>query len=136
MGCNFPGISTKSLKFRLNILVIHLHTYPPTYLSTCLSVYLSIYLSVSLCLPLRPSVRLCMYTSICLFIHPFTHLPTYQPTYLPTYLSVALQSFVGPWPLCSFLIFYTDDRTPWTEDQSVARPLPTHRATQTQNKRT
>jgi hypothetical protein len=33
-----------------------------------------------------------------------------------------------------FLIFYTVDRTPWTGDQSVAMPLPTHRTAQTQNK--
>jgi hypothetical protein len=31
---------------------------------------------------------------------------------------------------------YTDYRTPWMSDQPVARPLPTHRTTQTQNKRT
>jgi hypothetical protein len=37
---------------------------------------------------------------------------------------------------CSFLIFYTVGRTPWTEDKPVARPLPTHRTTETQNKRT
>jgi hypothetical protein len=36
----------------------------------------------------------------------------------------------------SFLIFYTVGRTPWTGDQPVARPLPAHRTTQTQNKRT
>jgi hypothetical protein len=36
----------------------------------------------------------------------------------------------------SFLILYTVDRTPWIGDQLVTRPLPTHRATQTQNKRT
>jgi hypothetical protein len=36
----------------------------------------------------------------------------------------------------SFLILYTVYRSPWTGDQSVARPLPTHRTTQTQNKRT
>jgi hypothetical protein len=35
----------------------------------------------------------------------------------------------------SFFIPYTVGRTPWTRDQSVARPLPTHRTTQTQNKR-
>jgi hypothetical protein len=35
----------------------------------------------------------------------------------------------------SFLIFYTVGRTPWTEDQPVASPLPTNRATRTQNKR-
>jgi hypothetical protein len=36
----------------------------------------------------------------------------------------------------SFLTFYRDDRTPWTGDQPVARPLPTHRTTQKQNKPT
>jgi hypothetical protein len=36
----------------------------------------------------------------------------------------------------SFLILYTVGTTPWTEDQPVARPLPTQRTTQTQNKRT
>jgi hypothetical protein len=36
----------------------------------------------------------------------------------------------------SFLILYTVGRTPWTGDQPVARPLPTHRPTQIQNKRT
>jgi hypothetical protein len=35
--------------------------------------------------------------------------------------------FLGPWPLFSFLIFYTIGMTPWTGDQPVARPLPTHR---------
>jgi hypothetical protein len=30
----------------------------------------------------------------------------------------------------SFFIFYTVGRTPWTGDQPVARPLPTHRTTQ------
>jgi hypothetical protein len=34
-----------------------------------------------------------------------------------------------------FLILYTVGRTPWTGDQTVARPRPTHR-TRTQNKRT
>jgi hypothetical protein len=29
----------------------------------------------------------------------------------------------------------TVDRTPWTGDQPVARPLPTHRTTRPQNKR-
>jgi hypothetical protein len=43
---------------------------------------------------------------------------------------MALTALVGPWPP-----FYTDGRTPWTVDQPVARPFPTHRTTQTQNKR-
>jgi hypothetical protein len=45
---------------------------------------------------------------------------------------MALQPLVGPWPLD----LYAVGRTPWTGDQPVARPLPTHRTTQTQNKRT
>jgi hypothetical protein len=34
----------------------------------------------------------------------------------------------------SFMIIFTDGRTPWTSDPLVARPLPKHRTTQTQNK--
>jgi hypothetical protein len=45
--------------------------------------------------------------------------------------SMALQPFVGPRPLFSFLILHTVGRTPWTGDQNVARPLPTHTTTQT-----
>jgi hypothetical protein len=41
-------------------------------------------------------------------------------------LSVAIQPYVGPWPLFSSLIFYTVSRTPWTVDQPVARSLPAH----------
>jgi hypothetical protein len=36
----------------------------------------------------------------------------------------------------SFFIFYMVGRTLWTGDQPVARPLPTHRTAQTQNKGT
>jgi hypothetical protein len=50
---------------------------------------------------------------------------------------MALEPFIEPWPLLQFRnLFYTGCRTPWTGNQSVARPLPTHRTTQTQNKRT
>jgi hypothetical protein len=49
--------------------------------------------------------------------------------------SIALQPFVGSWHLIQFCnLFYTVGRTPWTGDQPVARPLPTYRTTQTQNK--
>jgi hypothetical protein len=59
------------------------------------------------------------------FIHSFIH------------SSMALQPFVGPWPALQFRnLFYTDGRTPWTSAQPVARPLPTHKTTQTHNKRT
>jgi hypothetical protein len=50
-----------------------------------------------------------------------------QPDFLSNHLSMVLQLFVGP---------YTVGRHPWTGDQPVARALPTHRTTQTQNKRT
>jgi hypothetical protein len=36
----------------------------------------------------------------------------------------------------SFFILFTIGRTPWTGDQPVAKPPPTHRTTQTRNKRT
>jgi hypothetical protein len=47
---------------------------------------------------------------------------------------MALLSFVRPWPLFQFLDFYSVGLIPWTGDQPVARPLLTHRTTQTQNK--
>jgi hypothetical protein len=52
------------------------------------------------------------------------------------YIYLWLYSPCGPWPLFQFLTLYTAGRTTWTVDQLVARPLPTHRTTQTQNKRT
>jgi hypothetical protein len=45
-----------------------------------------------------------------------------------------LYSPCGPWPLFQFHNLYTVGRTPWTGDQPVTGPLPTHRTTQTQNK--
>jgi hypothetical protein len=51
--------------------------------------------------------------------------------------SMALQPFLGLWPLLQLRnLFYTDDRTPWTSYQPVAKSLPTHRTRQTQSKRT
>jgi hypothetical protein len=52
------------------------------------------------------------------------------------YLSLWLYSPLDFDRFFSFLIVYTVGRTPWTGDQPDARPLPTHRITQTQNKRT
>jgi hypothetical protein len=43
---------------------------------------------------------------------------------------MALQPFVGPWPLFSFLILYTVGRTPLSGDQPVVGPLPIHKTTQ------
>jgi hypothetical protein len=47
-----------------------------------------------------------------------------------------LYSPCGPWPLFQFFNLYTVGRTPCKGNQPVARPLSTHRKTQTQNKRT
>jgi hypothetical protein len=47
-----------------------------------------------------------------------------------------LYSPCGSWPLSQYLNLHTVGRTPWTGDRTVTRPLPTHRTTQTQNKRT
>jgi hypothetical protein len=50
------------------------------------------------------------------------------------FFSLALQP---PWALASAFQFhdhFTDGRTPRTSDQLIARPLPKHRKTQTQNK--
>jgi hypothetical protein len=40
--------------------------------------------------------------------------------------------FVGPGRFFSFLAVYTVGVAPWTGDDPVARPLPTHRSTQTE----
>jgi hypothetical protein len=56
----------------------------------------------------------------------------YQFVVLTVYGSTA---FVDLGRFFSFLIRYSVGRNPWTGDQPVARPLPTHRTTQTQNKR-
>jgi hypothetical protein len=53
--------------------------------------------------------------------------------YLSIYGSTAL---VDLGHFFSFLILSNVGRSPWTGHQPVARPLPTHRTTQTQNKRT
>jgi hypothetical protein len=43
---------------------------------------------------------------------------------------------LGPCLCFQFHDHFTDGRTPWTSDQLIARPLPKHRTTQTQNKHT
>jgi hypothetical protein len=57
---------------------------------------------------------------------------------VPDILSVWLYSPSDLSRFFSFLFLYTAGRvgrTTWKADQSIARPLPTHRATQTQNRR-
>jgi hypothetical protein len=80
-------------------------------------------------------LRLCQCTSLCKKKCTAVTIP-YQVQM--EYLSFSLYVSIAPWKLAvfSFLIVYIDGRAPWTGDQLVARPLPTHRTTQTQNKRT
>jgi hypothetical protein len=52
----------------------------------------------------------------------------FYPIYLSIYLSMALQSLWTLAPLFQFLNLYTVGRTPWTGDQPIARPLPTHKS--------
>jgi hypothetical protein len=63
-------------------------------------------------------------------IHKF-----YDSTYSKKEFRINLFFFFS-FSLFSFLILYTVGRTPYMGDQPVARPLPTHRTTQTQNRRT
>jgi hypothetical protein len=62
--------------------------------------------------------------------------PPFLVSYIPlrTFFSLAIQS---PWALASDFQFndhFPDGRTHWTSDQLVAKPLPKHRITRTQNK--
>jgi hypothetical protein len=78
---------------------------------------------------------LALYPWRCRWHVPQKHMLTMNGLFIHS--SVVLQPFVGPWPVfqcCN--LFYTDCTTHWTSDQPVARPLPTHRTTQTRNKRT
>jgi hypothetical protein len=60
-------------------------------------------------------------------------LSIYLSMYLSTYLY--LYSFLFDLGrFFNFLIFFRVGTTRWTGDQPVARPLPTYRTTQTQNK--
>jgi hypothetical protein len=47
--------------------------------------------------------------------------------YLSIYIYIWLYSPCGPWTLFQLPDLYTVVRTPWTEDQPVASPLPTQR---------
>jgi hypothetical protein len=63
-----------------------------------------------------------------------TSVPVYQTKRLHTFFHWLYRP-LGPWPLIfRFHDHSTDGRTPWTSDELVARPLPKHRTTQTQNK--
>jgi hypothetical protein len=63
----------------------------------------------------------------------FSLLPSLLPSlslFLWLYSPLDLGRFVH------FLILYAVSRTPWMGDQPIAKPLPSHRTTQTHNKST
>jgi hypothetical protein len=62
-------------------------------------------------------------------ITAYEFITTKKPIIIIIIIIMALQPFVGPWPIFQLL-------DPWRGDQPVARPLPKHRTTQTQTKRT
>jgi hypothetical protein len=86
------------------VVDVQIHILLTSALAICLSV----------CLSINQSINLSIYLFVC--------------------LSIALQSFCWTLDSCSGSQSYTVSRTPWTEDQPVARPLPTHRITKTRNK--
>jgi hypothetical protein len=55
-------------------------------------------------------------------------------TEITFFLRCLFQPTEGLGPLFSSVIIFTRGETPWASDQPVARPLPKHRTTQTQNK--
>jgi hypothetical protein len=88
---------------------------------------------------LKPITTLLLCRKACYVL--FTKLNMWVTNY-DICLSVCLwlYSTSEPWPLFQFRNLYTVGRTLWTGDQPTTRPLhthtPTHRTTQTQNKRT
>jgi hypothetical protein len=80
------------------------------------------------------SVSCCHFFIPCSFFAQFPRISIERALLFFFSLSLALQP---PWALASdfqFHDYFTDGRTPWTSDQLVARPLPKHRTTETQNK--
>jgi hypothetical protein len=73
-------------------------------------------------------------------VHPKSDLPAavYRSIYVHSLLISIYIRVYGPLSdlgrFFGFLILYIVGRTPWTGDQSVTRPLPIHRTTQTHNK--
>jgi hypothetical protein len=76
-------------------------------------------------------------SEIIVRIHPVIYNSSVNALLLLLLLLLLLYGlFWGLGRLFRFFILYTVGRTHLTRDQPVARPLPTHRTTQTQNKRT
>jgi hypothetical protein len=109
-------------------------------LSTTRAIYLSIYISIYFYLSLNLSIYLSIYLHISIYpsiyLSTYIYLSIYLSIYISIYLSIYGSTALADLGRFQFLNLYTVGRTPWTGDQPVARALPTHRTTQTQNKRT
>jgi hypothetical protein len=91
-----------------SLRAVRLHTVHPSYLSMSFKIYIC-----------------SVYEQVVAISHLLT-----------SSLSGSTALLLGLGLSFSLLIYYTVGRTPWTGDQPVARPLPTHRTTQTKNKST
>jgi hypothetical protein len=67
-------------------------------------------------------------------MHPSIH-PSIRPSIHPSVRPSIHPSIYGSTALVGVGRFFSFGRTPWTGEQPVLRPLPTHRITQAQNKR-
>jgi hypothetical protein len=149
-------------KYTRGRLRTQLYVSPTTHQARVTTGYVIIYVVVQFIRPLSLSVFVHLTLFLCphfaplslsfpmslniifLFINLSTCLSLYCTSIIPfclpsvsDYLSIYLYS--PSWGLgrfFSFLILYTFGGTPWTGNQPVVRPLPTHRTSQTQNKRT
>jgi hypothetical protein len=92
-------------------------------------------LLISLRSEIESNVATECHLSVCLSVY-LSCLSIYLPTYLYVYLICGSTALVDLGRFFSFLILYTVGSTLLAGDQPVTRPLPTHRAIQTQNKRT
>jgi hypothetical protein len=81
-------------------------------------------------------IHTCAYISFICLLNTYCTIKAYLMSQFILLFSLFLYNPLHFGRFFRFLFLYTDCRTPWTGDQPVVRPLPTHRTTQTQNKRT
>jgi hypothetical protein len=79
---------------------------------------------------------ICSVWSLCMYVCKVILLKKRKYYSLSLIYQCLYSPILGPGRLFRFVIRYTVCRTPWTGDQPVARPIPAHRTTQTQNKHT
>jgi hypothetical protein len=106
--------------------LIYTHTHTDTNIYFHIPIRIGLGAAIAVFKTVWPPELVCVIRPIHPSIHPFIH----PSIYGSTALCWALAAFSVSWSFC------TVGRTPWTGDQCIARPLPTHRTTQRQNKLT